>query len=139
LKIKTVFKSNFKICKSIKQNKSKKIIFVKNLTIFLLFSKIFFRNCIVSLHFLKEIKNTINLLKAPSRHKQFFHQVYFEIFKVYVTFSFKKAQNINFNKNNIIHLFKKFNNIFLKIGSNTLTRVKFSVLFNTEDLLLLTP
>jgi hypothetical protein len=124
--VKTVFKSHFKIKKKILKNNSKKI-FVKNMFIFLLFSKIFLKNCLVSFFFRKDNLNKINLLKAPSRHKKFFHQIYYEYFQVKFIFRFKKI----FKKiNNTIIIFNVFNKIFLKIGSNTLNRIKLSISFS---------
>ena len=87
--VKTVFKSHFKIKKNYFKNKSKKI-FVKNIFVFLIFSKVFFKNCFVSFFFNKLKLNKINLLKAPSRHKKFFHQIYTEYFQVTFIFRFKK-------------------------------------------------
>jgi hypothetical protein len=123
--VKTVFKSHFKIKKKFLKNNSKRI-FVKNIFIFLLFSKIFLKNCLVSFFFRKDNLNKINLLKAPSRHKKFFHQIFYEYFQVKFIFKFNKI----FKKiNNTVEIFTKFNKIFKKIGSNTLNRVKFSISF----------
>lgn len=124
--VKTTFKSHFKIKKKFLKNNSKKI-FVKNMFIFLLFSKIFFKNCLVSFFFRKDRLNRINLLKAPSRHKRFFHQVFYEYFQVKFTFRFKKIFKVF---TNTFDLFNRLNKIFLKIGSNTLNRVKLSVSFS---------
>ncbi len=123
--VKTTFKSHFKIKKTLFKNKEKSI-FVKNMIVFFLFSKIFLRNCSINLLFKKVKKLQTNLLKAPSRHKKFFHQVCFEFFYLKVNFNF------NFKLKIPTHFFcvffEKINNIFIKFGSNTLTRVKFSLI-----------
>ena len=79
--IKTVFKSHFKIKRNFNKN-SKKKIFVKNMAVFLLFTKIFFTNCTVNFFFTKDMNTNTNVLKAPSRHKKFFHQIFYEYFLV---------------------------------------------------------
>lgn len=123
--VKTTFKSHFKIKKKFLKNNSKKI-FVKNMFVFLLFSKIFFKNCLVSFFFRKDKLNKTNLLKAPSRHKKFFHQIYCEYFQVKFIFRFNKI----FKKiNNITYVFIPLNKLFKKVGSNTLSRFKLSVSF----------
>lgn len=100
------------------------------MVIFLLFSKIFLLGCNTTLLFGNLKKNQINILKAPSRHKKFFHQVFFEFFFVKVFFKFK------FKVNNNLFLccvfFKKLDLIFQKIGSNTLTRIKISAIFKVN-------
>jgi hypothetical protein len=68
-----------------------------------------------------------NLLKAPSRHKKFFHQISFEYFNLNVFFYFFEKAKILIN--NSILFFQKLNLIFEKIGSNTLTKTKFSTKF----------
>ncbi len=124
--VKTVFKSHFKIKKKFIKNNSKRI-FVKNIFIFLLFSKIFLKNCLVSFFFTKDSLNKISLLKAPSRHKKFFHQIFYEYFQVKFIFKFNKVFK---EIKNTINIFKKFNKIFQKIGSNTLNRLKISISFS---------
>lgn len=124
--VKTTFKSHFKIRRISTKNKDKKI-FVKNIFIFLLFSKIFVKNCIVSFLLKKHTTNKTNILKAPSRHKKFFHQVFCEYFQINL---FLKFNNFTFkNCNNIVIVFKKFNKMFQKLGSNTLNRTKISISF----------
>lgn len=83
----------------------------------------FLINCKVSLKFNNLKKLQTNLLKAPSRHKKFFHQIYFEIFSVNVFFLFEYRKKVPTHEIN--NIFLKVNDIFLKIGSNTLTRTKF--------------
>ena len=78
--IKVDFKSNFKIKNNFSKNNAKKNIFIKNMVVFLLFSKTFFKNCKVTLLLNKKRKIITNILKAPSRHKKFFHQIFHEIF-----------------------------------------------------------
>ena len=130
--IKTVFKSHFKVKKSFKKNLKKKI-FIKNTLIFLMFVKIFFKNCSVSFFFTKNKSIHTNILKAPSRHKKFFHQVVYEFFTTKVNFFFKSF----FLKYILLSIptFNIINNVFYKIGSNTLTRVKFTAIFKSPLLL----
>ena len=130
--IKTVFKSHFKVKKSFKKNLKKKI-FIKNTLIFLMFVKIFFKNCSVSFFFTKNRSIYTNILKAPSRHKKFFHQVVYEFFTTKVNFFFKSF----FLKYVLLSIptFNIINNVFYKIGSNTLTRVKFTAIFKSPLLL----
>ena len=125
--VKTIFKSHFKIKKNFLKNKDKKI-FVKNIIVFLLFTKIFISSCIVSFFFKKNKVNCTNILKAPSRHKQFFHQVFYEFFQVNVFFSFIKIKSITKTENSII-IFNKINLVFQKIGTNILTRTKTLISF----------
>ena len=95
---------------------------------FLLFTKIFISSCIVSFFFKKNKVNCTNILKAPSRHKQFFHQVFYEFFQVNVFFSFIKIKSITKTENSII-IFNKINLVFQKIGTNILTRTKTLISF----------
>jgi hypothetical protein len=128
--VKTIFKSHFKIKKSFLKNKEKKI-FVKNIIVFLLFTKIFLNGCLVSFFFKKNKVNLTNILKAPSRHKKFFHQVFYEFFQVNVFFNFTKIKTLK----NIycgVATFEKLDLIFQKIGSNTLTRTKILISFVTS-------
>jgi len=133
--IKTTFKSHFKIQKN-KKNK-KKFVFLKNMVVFLLFSKIFFKNCCVVLNFLKKKDTQRSFLKAPSRHKKFFHQVFSESFflKIFFKFIFFKK----FNLNNCINVHNNLNNVFKKIGSNIFTRIKYTttVVVNMQQSLIL--
>ena len=129
--IKTVFKSHFKIKRNFNKN-SKKKIFVKNMAVFLLFTKIFFTNCTVNFFFTKDTNTNTNVLKAPSRHKKFFHQIFYEYFLVKINFFFSDALNTeNLQKCAISRLgiFNEIDTIFKKIGSNTLSRSKMSISF----------
>lgn len=125
--IKTTFKSHFKIKKNFKKNLNK-FIFVKNIVIFFLFFKVFLSNCKISLMFARKKNRQIDLLKAPSRHKKFFHQVCFEQFILKSFFYFKLSNIIEYN--NTLLFFSTVNAIFEKFGSNTLTKIKFSVRFH---------
>jgi hypothetical protein len=127
--VKTTFKSHFKIKKTLFKNKNKNI-FVKNMIVFFLFSKIFFKNCTISLLFKKTKKLQTNLLKAPSRHKKFFHQICFEFFFLKVNFYFNFKIKIPLQIINTF--FQKINNIFIKFGSNVLTRIKFLLVVPTK-------
>lgn len=99
-----------------------------------MFVKIFFKNCSVSFFFTKNKSIYTNILKAPSRHKKFFHQVVYEFFTTKVNFFFKSF----FLKYVLLSIptFNIINNVFYKIGSNTLTRVKFTAIFKSPLLLL---
>ncbi len=123
--IKTTFKSHFKVSKK-KINKDKSI-FVRNMVVFFLFSKVFLKSCNVNLLFQKVNNQPTSFLKAPSRHKKFFHQVFFEFFIIKIFFFFLKKGKVN----NPQKIFKKIDNFFKKIGTNVLTRTKISVTFNT--------
>lgn len=126
--LKTTFKSHFRIKKTFSKNKNKSI-FVKNIIVFFLFSKIFLKNCRISFFFKNFKKLQTNILKAPSRHKKFFHQVGFEVFFFKVFFFFNKYVNIPIQHSEIFFL--KLNGVFIKFGTNTLTRVKFLTILNT--------
>lgn len=135
LKIKQIFKSHFKINTKATKNSKKKCIFVKNMILFMLVSKFFLNQCNVSLLLKKDFKNNTNILKAPSRHKKFFHQVTFELFTVKVIYSFGEFFKKIFLLNSItkvMFFFKKINVCFLRIGSNTLNRVKIIVCFDIK-------
>ena len=123
--LKTTFKSHFKINK--RKNKDKSI-FVRNMVIFFLFTKVFLTNCNVNLLFQKKSKHPTTFLKAPSRHKKFFHQTFFEFFVVKIYFHFLKKIKVS----NSSLIFKKLNNFFFNIGSNVLTRTKISISLNTS-------
>jgi hypothetical protein len=118
LLVKTVFKSHFKI----KHQTKSKYIFCKNILTFLLFSKIFFKNCSVKLKF-EVLKTTqLSMLKAPSRHKKFFHQICLEFFILKVFYKFFKKMSVQLYK--CITLKKKVLKIFNDFGSNILTKHK---------------
>ena len=121
--MKTTFKSHFKLKKFIKKDEKK--IFVKNMIMFLLFGKVFFKNCKISLLFLNKKNYYTNILKAPSRHKKFFHQLCYETFFLKVFFKF--PQNLILDKILSLKLFPLLGKVFLKIGSNVLTRIKLTV------------
>lgn len=120
----TTFKSHFKIKKNFYKNK-KKVIFVKNMVFFFLFTKVFFTNFDTSLMFQKKTLKQLSLLKAPSRHKNFFHQTCIEVFILKIFFYYKCNTTISLHY--FLNFFKKLNIILKKIGSNTLTRTKFSI------------
>ena len=129
---KTVFKSHFKIKKGVLKN-SKKKIFVKNMVVFLLFTKIFFKGCVVNFFFTKNKSTSSSILKAPSRHKKFFHQLFYEYFTIKINFFFKNFTFLQIKPTTLVYLsfvFLNINTIFKKINSNTLTRVKLSTSFS---------
>ena len=88
-----------------------------------MFSKLFLKNFKINLRFLKKKNTQTSFLKAPSRHKKFFHQVCYEMFilKIFIKYFFEKV----FDRNSYISLFENCESIFKEIGSNTLTRTKF--------------
>jgi hypothetical protein len=131
--IKTTYKSHFKIKKSLAKNNNK-YIFVKNMVVFFLFSKIFFKNCSISLLFNSKKNKQTNILKAPSRHKKFFHQVFYEIFHLKVFFYFNLFHIIPIKFCN--SFFTDLNVVFLRFGTNVLNRVKFLVNFSTNPVFL---
>lgn len=133
--VKTVFKSHFKVKKNFSKS-SKKKIFVKNMVVFLLFTKIFFKGCVVNFFFTKNKNSNTNILKAPSRHKKFFHQLFYEYFIIKINFFFKKVTPLRQDKGRINDLvtnlpliFLNIDSIFSKINSNTLNRTKISTSF----------
>jgi hypothetical protein len=132
--IKIDFKSNFKIKNSFSKKNSNKNIFIKNMVIFLLFSKLFLQTCKVTILISKKKKILTNLLKAPSRHKKFFHQIFHEIFRLRVFFLFNNILINSYHPNNIkklhilnsVNFFSNLDKFFTKIGSNVLSKNKFS-------------
>ena len=122
--IKTTFKSHFKIKKNLKKNLDKSI-FVKNIVVFFLFSKIFFKSCSVNLLFLKKKKTQTSFLKAPSRHKKFFHQIFSEIFLLKVFFYFNTNNKIK--QKNLVVFFERLGGIFGNFGTNTFVKTKFEI------------
>ena len=126
--VKTFYKSHFKIKTNLKKNLDKSI-FTKNIVIFVLFSQIFFKNCKISIKFSKKENDKTNLLKAPSRHKKFFHQIFYEYFSLVFFFFFK---NVFISLTNVYAVFIKLGLVFLKIGSNTFSRTKYLVSTPTQ-------
>lgn len=127
MNIKTTFRSHFNFKKNLKK---KKKIFVKNIIIFILIIKKFLKKIKINTYLLKEKKKSINILRSPNRHKKFFHQVCSEYFSIKIFFYFVDymevyPHNIVFLKNRLSFFFKNF-------GSNTITRTKFVVVFNTN-------
>ena len=102
-----------------------KYIFVKNMVLLLLFSKIYNRSCKMSLLYTNKKKCITSFLKAPSRHKKFFHQIVLEIFSVKFFFKFLFFKKINYKSNHLVLIKKK--NFFQKVGSNNFTLVKFLI------------
>ena len=95
---------------------------------FLLFTKIFLNGCLVSFFFKKNKVNCTNILKAPSRHKQFFHQVFYEFFQIKVFFNFTRLKILKNTYYSVV-TFEKLDLIFQKVGSNILTRTKVLISF----------
>jgi len=102
--VKTVFKSHFKVKKNFSKS-SKKKIFVKNMVVFLLFTKIFFKGCVVN----------------------FFIKINF-FFKKVTPLRQNKGR-INNLVTNLPLIFLNIDSIFSKINSNTLNRTKISTSF----------
>lgn len=118
--------------------KKTKTIFIKNILIYILLSKIFLKNCKVTLRFLRTSNMVVNLLKAPSRHKKFFHQIGREFFLIKIFYYFKTNRSVFgdgvvfiFYKI-IIKFFKKINLFFTKTGSNILNKIKTTLICKTK-------
>ena len=118
--------------KSFLKKKSEKKIFIKNMIIFILLSRSLFKNCEVKLLFLKKSELASNILKAPSRHKKFFHQIKIETFFIKIFFKFKQScrEEVPILDSNILNLIRKLDLVFSKIGSNTLNRLKITTTIN---------
>ena len=129
MKIIITLKSHFKINNLNKQKKiNKKGIFVKNITMFLLLSKILFNNFDSHITFNKKKILKTSFLKAPSRHKKFFHQISFEEFYVKIFFIFKGYLKINLLASTSF-FFEILGN-FSVLGSNVLTLTKLLLITN---------
>ena len=133
--IKSTYKSHFFLKKNFLKKNKKKQIFSKNMVIFILFSKIFLKNINLSILFTNKKTNKLNILKAPSRHKKFFHQIFMEYFCIKIKWFILTNHKIDLLT--CVNIFLKINNIFLKIGSNTLTRTKFKLIYPNIKLLYL--
>jgi hypothetical protein len=92
---------------------------------FLILSSVILNECKIKFFFLKKKLIGTNLLKAPSRHKKFFHQIVNEVFLIKIHFFFFEFQSIYYNFT--LETFNPLNKIFSNIGSNTLTRTKLSI------------
>jgi len=81
--------------------------------------------------FLKKCKSNISLLKAPSRHKKFFHQLTTEFFICRVFFKFKNTNLVDLQQ--CCSIFKQLERgFFKKIGSNILARTKILITIPTK-------
>lgn len=127
--VKTTFKSHFKFKNIFVKKRSKKIIFVKNVLILILFSKVFLKICEITINFKKRRFKKLSILKAPSRHKKFFHQICYEHFFVKMGFLFKANAIIGNSCSDAVKFFRKIDHIFGEFGSNTLTRTVFKLRF----------
>ena len=118
--IKVSFKSHFKLKQ---RQRDKKKIFTKNILMFLLLTKLFFKELRLTLRLTNKQKSKINILKAPSRHKKFFHQILHEYFNlhIYIYIPIKQTYSLISTQ----RIFDQLNKVFQKIGSNTLNRFKF--------------
>lgn len=134
MKVVLTLKSFFKLQRRAKKFK-KDTIHVKGISIFILFSKTFFKSCKVSMFFPKSQKLDLIFLKAPSRHKKFFHETFFEKFKVNIIYkvmyfnkkTYKHEAVILSNVHTTNLTFIKLNNLFDLFDSNTLAKCKFKV------------
>lgn len=106
-----------------------KKIFLKNILINLLFLKILMINCDVKIHFLKQKSEILNILKAPSRHKKFTHQYFFEFFLVKLYLNFCQFINITINYDDILPYFFLLINISRMFTSSLLVQIKFKIFF----------
>jgi len=136
LKIVLTLKSFFKLHKGTqKKSRKKDTIHVKGISLFLLFSKSFFKNCKIKIFFPKSQKSCLVFLKAPSRHKKFFHETVFEKYKVNIIYNVLRFNRSTFKYETVILsnffiinlAFLKLNKLFDLFGSNTLTKCKFRV------------
>ena len=87
------------------------------MVVFLLFTKIFFKGCVVNFFFTKNKNSNTNILKAPSRHKKFFHQLFYEYFIIKINFFFKKVTPLRQDKGRINNLVTNLPLIFLNIDA----------------------
>jgi hypothetical protein len=127
--ITTTLKSHFKIKKLLKKSDSKSV-FVKNIIIFILFSSIFLKSFKIKLNFFKKRFNYTNILKAPSRHKKFFHQVGYECFLVKVIFYSNAELLLALDIKNSVTFFGGVDTLFQNFGSNTLNRINFTLRYS---------
>lgn len=131
MKITTTLKSFYKLGNCKKSSKNQ-INHVKGILIFLLFSKTFFKYCKVSLLFFKPKTLNVTFLKAPSRHKKFFHETTFVKYTVKLTYNvflgkFVKTRVVLPHVSQVNKTFVKLNQLFDVLGSNTLSKCKFKI------------
>ena len=100
---------------------------MKNIIVNLMFLKILLKNCAVSLRFFKKNGGTINILRAPSRHKKFMHQYRFEFFFVILDLTFQNLKLQKLKNSTVVALFLKMVSLFGLFNSNLLTQTKFNL------------
>jgi len=122
--IKTTFKSHFKIKTA---GISKKKIIIKNVILFIFLTKFFLKDFTINMCFKKYYKNIVNVLKAPCRHKKFFHKLVYEYYTVNIVYKYKKLYVLKkkFETSFFFYNLKKFYN---KIGTTSLSRTKILVI-----------
>jgi len=128
--LKLTLKSHFKFFKSLKKIKNLKKIFLKKIFIFLLSMELYLDNCIFKLFFFKKTLLKVNLLKSPMRYKKFFNQIFNETYIFKFFFYVSLENKILFE--NIILFFKFLNKQVSSIGTNLLTKKKFSLILRTK-------
>jgi len=122
------YKSHFKAKKSTIFSK-KKVIFLKNVVLLLLFSKIFFKKCKMTTRFLTVRSCSTSLLKAPNRHKKFFHQVFYEYFFIKIFFKYKDVLHNACLLSCCLSFVQLDFGFFQKFGSNVLSKAKIKISF----------
>lgn len=128
--IKLTLKSHFKVLKKLKKVKDLKRVFLKKIFIFLLSMEFFLKNCTFKFFFFKKILFKINLLKSPMRYKKFFNQIFSEIFIFKFFFYMTLLHEILYE--NIIMFFNYLNKRLNGVGTNLLTKKKFSLTLFTN-------
>lgn len=128
--IKLTLKSHFKVLKKLKKVKDLKRVFLKKIFIFLLSMEFFLKNCTFKFFFFKKILFKINLLKSPMRYKKFFNQIFSEIFIFKFFFYMTLLHEILYE--NIIMFFNYLNKRLNSVGTNLLTKKKFSLTLFTN-------
>jgi len=92
--------------------------------------ELYLDNCIFKLFFFKKTLLKVNLLKSPMRYKKFFNQIFNETYIFKFFFYVSLENKILFE--NIILFFKFLNKQVSSIGTNLLTKKKFSLILRTK-------
>jgi hypothetical protein len=122
--IKTTFKSHFKIKTA---GKLKKKILTKNVILFIILSKFFLKDFCINMFFKKCRKNVINVLKAPCRHKKFFHKLTYEYYIVNIVYRYKKEYTL-YKKIKMSGFLKRFSRVYNRFGTTSLCRTKLLII-----------
>jgi len=108
----------------------KKKIIIKNVILFIFLTKFFLKDFTIDMHFKKYYKNIVNILKAPCRHKKFFHKLVYEYYTVNIVYKYKKFFTLK-KKFETSFFFYNLKNLFNKIGTTSLNRTKILVILPT--------